>query len=567
MTEPHITERRIDALCDAYVDDLCALDPLTATEIGVAGHEHEMTDFSPAGFDAREALTRAAVAAVESATPVDDREAAARDAFLERTRLEIELAEAGLDRSRMSVLWSPLHQVRGVFDLMPTEGEEAVAAIAARLAAVPAALEGLRVTLSDEARKGNVVASRQYAEVAEQVRRWTGQTGDAGDFFLGLVERIEVEDRTELRALAGAASAATAAFGLFLSDELEPQGKDKEGVGREVYGLASRYFLGAEVDLDETYAWGWAELQRLSDLMHHTAERILPGADVDAAVAHLDADPARVVHGREAFRDWMQALADQTIAAMADVHFDIPAPIRRIECMLAPTNDGGIYYTGPSEDFERPGRMWWSVPDGIDDFHPWREVTTVFHEGVPGHHLQVAQTAYRKDTLNRWQRLMCWCSGHGEGWALYAERLMQELGFLDDPADLLGMLDGQSLRAARVIVDIGMHLELTIPEHNRLGPGGTAFHPGKTWTPELGLEFMRLHCRMDDEFIQFEVKRYLGLPGQAPSYKVGERIWLEARDQVKERQGEAFDLKAFHRAALDLGSLGLDPLRAALGRL
>jgi uncharacterized protein (DUF885 family) len=129
------------------------------------------------------------------------------------------------------------------------------------------------------------------------------------------------------------------------------------------------------------------------------------------------------------------------------------------------------------------------------------------------------------------------------------------------------MLDGQSLRAARVIVDIGMHLELTIPEANRLGPGGTAFHPGETWTPELGLEFMRLHCRMDDEFIQFEVKRYLGMPGQAPSYKVGERIWLDARASVAERHGTAFDLKEFHRAALDLGSLGLDPLRAALERL
>jgi uncharacterized protein (DUF885 family) len=567
VTETHPATRTIDALCDAYVEDFCALDPLTATSIGVAGHEHEMTDFSPAGFDAREALNRAVVAAVEAATPVDDREAAARDAFLERTRLEIELEDAGVNRSRMSVLWSPLHEIRGVFDLMPTEGAEAVAAIASRLAAVPAALEGLRVTLSDEARKGHVVAARQYAEVAEQVRRWTGQTGDAGDFYLGLVERLEGGDPAELRRLAERASAATASFGLFLSDELEPQGTEKEGVGREVYALASRYFLGAEVDLDETYAWGWAELQRLSDLMAATADRILPGADVDAAVAHLDADPDRVVHGREAFRDWMQALADRTIAEMADVHFDIPEPIRRIECMLAPTNDGGIYYTGPSEDFARPGRMWWSVPDGIDDFHPWREVTTVFHEGVPGHHLQVAQTAYRSDTLNRWQRLMCWCSGHGEGWALYAERLMEELGFLDDPADLLGMLDGQSLRATRVIVDIGMHLELTIPEDNRLGPSGTAFHPGETWTPELGLEFMRLHCRMDDEFIQFEVKRYLGLPGQAPSYKVGERIWLEARAQVAERQGDAFDLKAFHRAALDLGSLGLDPLRTALERL
>ena len=150
---------------------------------------------------------------------------------------------------------------------------------------------------------------------------------------------------------------------------------------------------------------------------------------------------------------------------------------------------------------------------------------------------------------------------------MYAERLMDELGHLADPADKLGMLDGQSLRAARVIVDIGMHLELAIPADNTLGVDGSAFHPGETWTPELGLEFMRLHCRMDDEVLQFEVKRYLGLPGQAPSYKVGERIWLDARAEVQERQGDAFDLKAFHRAALDLGSLGLDPLKAALARL
>jgi uncharacterized protein (DUF885 family) len=99
--ETLVNERRIDALCDAYVEDYCALDPLTATSIGVAGHEHEMTDYSPAGFDAREALARSVVAAVEAATPVDDREAAAKDAFLERTRLEIELEDAGVNRSRM----------------------------------------------------------------------------------------------------------------------------------------------------------------------------------------------------------------------------------------------------------------------------------------------------------------------------------------------------------------------------------------------------------------------------------------------------------------------------------
>ncbi len=250
---------------------------------------------------------------------------------------------------------------------------------------------------------------------------------------------------------------------------------------------------------------------------------------------------------------------------MADLdgtHFDIPEPVRAIECCLAPTSDGAIYYTGPSEDFSRPGRMWWAVPEGQKTFSTWREVTTVYHEGVPGHHLQIGQTIYRAELLNRWQRLLCFCSGHSEGWALYSERLMDELGHLSDPGDRLGMLDGQALRASRVIVDIGMHLELEIPRDNPFG-----FHPGERWTPELGLEFLRGHSRMNDEVLLFEWKRYLGWPGQAPSYKIGERIWLQARADAKARKGADFDLKTFHRQALDLGALGLDPLRKALDRL
>jgi uncharacterized protein (DUF885 family) len=557
-------ERLVDTISETFVEEYAALDPITATYLGIAGHDDRLTDLSPDGFAARESLARSALAAATAATPIDEREAVARDAFLERIGLEVDRVDAGLTRADFSVISSGLHEIRQVFDLMPTEGEEAWAAIDARLAAVPGSVQDYRVTLAEEAARGNVAAARQYAEVADQVRNWTGQAGEGGDFFAGLVARSGVDGalRSQLDRHAAAASRAFADFGLFLEDEMEPRGRDREAVGRDHYALASRYFLGAQVDLEQTYLWGWEELKRLADDMGATADRVKPGAGVAEAVAFLDADPARTVHGREAFRAWMQELADRTIDELAGVHFDIPEPVRRIECCLAPTNDGGIYYTGPSEDFSRPGRMWWSVPDGIDDFFPWREVTTVFHEGVPGHHLQIAQTAYRKDLLNRWQRLMCWVSGHGEGWALYAERLMDDLGYLADPADRLGMLDGQSFRAARVIVDIGMHLELRIPADNPFG-----FHPGETWTPALGREFMGQHCQMDPAFIDFEVKRYLGWPGQAPSYKVGERIWLEARDEARARQGAAFDLKAFHRAALDLGSLGLDPLRTALGRI
>jgi uncharacterized protein (DUF885 family) len=351
-------------------------------------------------------------------------------------------------------------------------------------------------------------------------------------------------------------------FARFLREELAPLGREKDAVGREHYSLASRYFLGATVDLEETYAWGFAELARIEAEMRSVADKIVPGGTVREAITALDADPARSISGKEAFRVWMQELADRAIDELHGTHFDIPEQVRRIECCIAPTSDGAIYYTGPSEDFSRPGRMWWAVPGGVDSFATWKEVTTVYHEGVPGHHLQVGQTAYRKEQLNRWQRLMCWVSGHGEGWALYAERLMDDLGYLDDPGDRLGMLDGQSFRAARVIIDIGMHLELTIPKDNPFG-----FHPGEVWTPDLGREFIGQHCLMEDAFLDFEVARYLGWPGQAPSYKVGERIWLQAREDARARAGAAFDMKAFHRAALDLGSLGLDPLRAALGRL
>ncbi len=563
MTQDTPEGRPVDAIADRYVEDYAALDPIMATYLGITGHESELTDFSPAGYAAREALTRKALADATAAVPSDEREQVAKDAFLERLGLEAEMYDAQVPQSEISVITSGLHSIRQIFDLMSTDTEDDWDAVAARLAAVPAALDGYRETLLQAAEQGHVSARRQMTEVAHQVRGWTGQDGGTS-VFARMVEGADVPDvlRSRLADSAAAATEGFASFGRFLDEELAPLGREKEACGRELYTLASRYFLGAAVDLDETYAWGWQELKRIEDDMARVAGQIVPGGSVDDAVKALDSDPSRVIEGKEAFRDWMQDLADRTLADMTDTHFDIPEPVRRIECCIAPTDDGGIYYTGPSEDFSRPGRMWWEVPAGMTKFSTWREVTTVFHEGVPGHHLQVAQTTYRSELLNRWQRLMCWVSGHGEGWALYAERLMDDLGYLDDPADKLGMLDAQAFRAARVIIDIGMHLELEIPADNPFG-----FHPGERWTPELGLAFMRQHSRDEDARIVFEVKRYLGWPGQAPSYKVGERIWLQARDDARARLGDAFDLKAFHRAALDLGSLGLDPLKAALARI
>ena len=545
-------------IADRYVEQAAQLDPVGATSAGLTGFDHLMTDLTPAGFAARAALDRTTLAELELAAAAGG-EQVARQAMIERLTISCQLYESGATTSELNVIASWLQSVRQIFDLMPVAGTRAQSNLAARMAAVPDAYQGLRSTYADAAAQGCLASRRQVAACARQCADWSAA---GADFYGGLVDRTGATGaiRAELDRAAAAATAATAEFGRFLETELLPLASDRDAVGRERYALASRAFLGAEIDLDEAYAWGWAEVIRIEEEMRRVAGKIVPGGSVAEAVAALDADPARRIIGRDALRAWMQEFADATIAELHGTHFDIPEPARRIECMIAPTSDGGIYYTGPSEDWIRPGRMWWALADGVEEFSTWKEVTTIYHEGVPGHHLQSAQAVFDRERLNRWQRLMCWVSGHGEGWALYAERLMDELGYLTDPGNKLGMLDSQLLRAARVVVDLGIHLELPIP-------ADSPWHPGEIWTAELAWEFLRARVQVEEQLLRFELDRYLGWPGQASSYKLGERIWLQARDDARRRKGSAFDLKEFHRQALALGSVGLDPLREALARL
>jgi uncharacterized protein (DUF885 family) len=559
----------IDQVSERFLEAYVELSPTDATFMGIAGHDHRLPDFSPAGFEALVELHRRSIAEAEAVEPGTPREEVAKDAFLERLRLELETYEAGVPQYELNAIASIPAEVRSVFDLMPTATENDWEIIAIRLNQVGTALDGFRDSLTEQAAAGRVSALRQVNDLAKRIASWAGADGD--DFFAGLAAKAPDSGiKATVEAAAAGARKAYEEFGEWLRTDLAPQAPGRDAVGRERYELASRNHLGAAVDLEETYAWGWEELARIEGEMQKIAASLNDGdRSIEAVAALLDDDPARKIHGKEAFRDWMQELADAAVQDLAGTHFDIPDEIKRIECMIAPTSDGSIYYTAPSEDLTtRPGRMWWAVPAGVEDFATWREVTTVYHEGVPGHHLQVAQTMLRTDQLNRWLRLGCWVSGHGEGWALYAERLMEELGYLEEPGARLGMLDAQGFRSARVIVDIGMHLELKIPRDNPFASStGEIWHPGETWNAELGFEFLRAHSRMETEMLRSELNRYLGWPGQAPSYKVGERIWLQAREEAKQRKGSAFDLQAFHRDALNLGSIGLDPLRRALARL
>jgi uncharacterized protein (DUF885 family) len=555
------TPTDVDALADKYLDEHAALDPLAATYYGIAGHDDALPDLSPSGLEEAAQLRRRTLAALAAATPADDSDRVTIAALRESLEIAEEIRAAGDDEADLNNIASPIQNVRSVFDLMSTGSADDWSLIATRLTRVPAAISGYVESLRLAASRGNVAAQRQVRAGITQC----GENGDPDGFFSRFARDAALADGGQLpesvrRDLADGAQAAAEAYrslSEFLSDELLTQAPERDAVGRDRYAVHSRAFLGTQVDLDETYAWGQEELARITAYMQATAFRIKPGASVDEAIAFLDDDSSRKLRGTDALQAWMQGTSDAAVAALADTHFDIPEAIRTLECRIAPTPSGGIYYTGPSEDLvTRPGRMWWAVPEGVTEFSTWRELTTVYHEGVPGHHLQVAQTAYRRNLLNRWRRLASWISGHGEGWALYAERLMADLGYLDDPADYLGMLEAQSLRAARVVLDIGLHCGLPAP----------AEVGGGEWTYDKAWQFLKAHANMADGFLRFELDRYLGWPGQAPSYKIGERLWLQLRDDAKAREGDGFDLKSFHRSALDIGSVGLDVLRGAVLR-
>jgi len=548
MTERVTTA--VDGLAERYLEELLRLQPSFALSLGVPDPEPGLGDRSPAGLEAVADLNRRTLRELDAAAPTDsptdevDRVTAA--ALRDRLGLDVALHDAGELLGDLNVIASPVQDLRMVFDLLPTESPRDWEVVAERLNSVPDAVAGYVQSLRAAAAQGRVSAVRQVEACVAEAESYATADGFFATFTRGRGASVEAAGTAAAQAYTGLAE--------FLRTDLLPLAPTVDAVGRDRYGLWSQYFVGAAIDVDETYAWGLDEVARLRSEMADVARRITGSPDVAAAAAALDADPGVVIEGAENFRAWMQERSDATVEALHGRHFDIPEAIRGLECRIAPTTGGGIYYTGPSEDFSRPGRMWWAVPAGQSTFSTWREATTVHHEGVPGHHLQIGQTAVNSGTLNRWRRQACWISGHGEGWALYAERLMQDLGFLHGPGEVLGMLDGQLLRAGRVVLDIGIHCGLPAPAE----VGGGAWTYEKAWT------FLRSVSGNHPDVLRFELDRYLGWPGQAPSYKVGERLWTALRDDVAVARGASFDLKEFHREALDVGSVPLDVLRSAL---
>ncbi|AOZ72219.1 hypothetical protein BK816_02015 [Boudabousia tangfeifanii] len=528
----------IDQIAEDFVEKLVEQSPELATGLGVDLGQDRWSDYSPEGVEADHELHQKTLAAIESVPLNSASDQVCYAAMKDRLGVQNDQYQLGEPWRNLNNISCPIQDVRDTMaqmDLTTTEGK---ANLAARLSRMSEAFTGYAQTLKVGVEKGLTPALRQVQAGINQLEALSAQTSLLDTY---------AEASSATQETLTAAKAACQELADFLKREVAPHAQTEDGVGAERYQVASHKWVGHQIDLDETYEWGQAELARIiAEQEAVAAELYGPGTSVEEAIERLNADPKYQLKGVDNLQEWMQQTADDVISKMDGVHFDIPAEIKEIECCIDKAGTGGIYYTGPSEDFSRPGRMWWSVPAGEDTFVTWQELTTVYHEGVPGHHLQIGQQMVEAGRLNRWRRQLCFNSGHAEGWALYSERLMDELGFFPDQGYRMGLLDGQRLRAARVVLDIGVHT-------GKMRPDGQ----GK-WDGEYAWEFMKQNVAMAPGFLRFEVDRYLGWPGQAPSYKVGQRLWENLRDEYLS-QGLG-DLKDFHRVALREGTLPMQVL-------
>lgn len=543
----------IFSVSDTAVDRLAEADPIRATEMGLTEHQDRWPDLSPDGVAAIGDVLRSIRAEGMACEAADGREALARRVLVEHCDAELALHETDYFAQDLNNIVCPHQELRFTFGSMARATAEDWEAIVARVETIGQPLEGYRQTLESGRQRGLVASRRQAEAVLQQGTLTAGEDSPFDELRTQLAEaEIDPGSLTErLDAGVAAAKAAFLDFNDYLRDTYLPSATEADGVGLERYGVAARIFLGTDLDLAETYRWGWDEIERLwADIQTACAEidGTVPVAEVIDRLKH---DPAYAATDVDEFVELMKERQSTALASLEGVHFDVPTEIRSVDVQVEPAGGASAaHYVPPSEDFSRPGSVWYPVA-GKQHFPLFQEVTTAYHEGFPGHHLQMGVQLTQAAELSRFHRLAVWYPGSGEGWALYAEHLMGELGYLERPEYVVGLLSSQLLRACRVAIDIGCHLDLAIP-------GDVTFHPGERWSFELAHELLTERALAADDDATSEVTRYLGWPGQAISYKVGEQAILDLRAEAEAAGG--FEPKAFHARVLEVGSVGLDLL-------
>lgn len=548
--------REVNALADQFVARWVETWPDQATIAGVAGApNHRLPDRSPdaiAEWERYEDAMLAALDAVDVGRLPAGHSARITHGFLTTAlRNAIDFRACHMDWWNVSPTWTGWpSMMAGLAEAHPMATVEDIEAFGPRFSALPRYLQWEIFHLRRGLAEGVTAPRTNVEAVIRQVEGLLASPPEDSpwvsvvpDSLPGLLDQMLWIDTSAIRPT-------IREYLDFLRTEYLPAARIPVGVsanpnGDACYRAAIRFHATVDMTPEEVHQVGLEQMAVIRAEMEAVSERLFGHADVARAIERLRNDAQFQMGSREA----MLALARDAVArgqAAAPQWFGLlPRAGVIVEPVPAFAEAGapGAFYTPPAEDGSRPGR--YSINLRGAEATPRAGIeATAFHEAFPGHHLQIA-IAQERSGLHPVQRYL-YLSGFGEGWALYTERLSDEMGLYSSDVDRFGLLSNEALRAARLVVDAGMHA---------LG-----------WTRQQAIDYMLANTTESRASVTAEVDRYIAVPGQATAYMLGSLEIMRLRAETQAALGERFDIREFHDRVLEDGAVPLSMLREKIER-
>jgi uncharacterized protein (DUF885 family) len=539
----------INEVADRFFEGVLEREPIFATILGDDRFDDRLPDLGAEGRAEEARVYRALLEEVEPVDPagLEPEQVITRDMLILVARNQLEAQEKKLYQLGINHISGVQTLAVMVAQYQIAETPEGLEKLLTRFAAYRTAVDQYIDTLREGIADGRTGAAIPVRKQIEQIERLAATPTEQ---FPAVALSHVVDDEARARVAAAVDEHIKPAMQHlrdFLADEYEPHAKAEPGIGtvpdgQELYRLAIRMQTTVSTTADEVHAFGLEDLGRIEAEMDEIAHR-LGHADRHALKEALTVDPTNHTESREAIVQLAEGQTERAYAAAPRYFGRLPSA----NCVVNAVEEyreretPPAFYMQPSLDGSRQGQYYVNTYQPEErQLHKIAAIT--FHEATPGHHFQIA-IEMELSGLPRFRTLGGRMAGvaYVEGWGLYCERLSDEMGLYLDDRERLGMLDAQAFRASRLVVDSGLH--------------------AMGWTRERAIQFMNERGTLPMVDAEIEVDRYTVWPGQALSYKIGQREIERARREVSEKMGDRFDLRAFHDEVLGHGTLPLATLR------
>jgi uncharacterized protein (DUF885 family) len=550
------TESRVTALADRYVERYFEQFPEHATLVGLKGAAHDrladISSESRAAWHAEQDSVLAELERLDTAGLAPDSTAALTYGFLrELLRNDQQFRACHTELWQVSPTFNGWPQQLALLaSAQPVATPEQQEAALRRFAELPRYVDQEIENAREGLRRGYSMPRGNVEAVLPQLDTLLSLPLDRSP-FVAMAAKADSGFRSKLMDLEmRAIRPAVARYRDYVRDEYLPSSRESIGMsmlpaGVSGYRAAIRYYATVDMAPDEVHQLGLQQMQAIRTEMRDIAARSFDTDDVAEALHRLRTEPRYLVGSREALLAIARDAVTRSGEALGGWFGRLPRAPVVVEPVpaFAEASAPAGYYNSPAEDGSRPGIYFINLRDAERLPRAGLE-STAFHEAYPGHHLQISLAQERPD-LHAVSRHF-FMSGYGEGWALYSERLSDEMGLFSSDVDRMGLLSNEALRAARLVVDPGIHA---------LG-----------WTRQQAIDYMLAHTTESPGTVAAEVDRYIAVPGQATSYMIGSVEMLRLRRLAESRLGGEFRLSEFHDRVLADGSVPLVMLREKIER-